>query len=245
MIRLRPLAASLAIAIAIPSVAFAQDAPVEVAEEAPPPVQIEIDVAAEAEAAEAEKDEAGEVETEAGEVETEDPLPGGVVALPEPDASASGPSVRVTVDLPPTPPAPPASPGGDGVPDGYYLKRRRLKGLMIAGGVTFAASWLASYIAAQRLLADTSGGRDEWPGEASLAIPVAGPWMALKQLDDLSERDRMLIAGSGLAQAGGLIMVGVGLFYEDTVLVKKETVEISAAPLLGPGVAGAALSGTF
>lgn len=275
MTRLRPFAATLTLALAVPAVAMAQDAPREAAPDASPvPIQIEIDVAAE----EAERDEAkttGEkVETEdAAEgadveadeeeradeepvVEGEDPLPGGVVALPEPEAPPArrAPSVRVTVDVPPPPPsAVTLGPGGE-VPDGYYLKHRRRKGLMIAGGVTFGVTWLASIAAARYRIEErdpgffdrAEDGEDvDWPAEASLMIPVAGPWMALAQLDDASGRDKALIAGSGLAQLGGLAMLGVGLFYEDTVLVKKETVEVSAAPLLAPGVAGAALTGSF
>lgn len=264
MTRLRPFAATFALTLAVPAVAAAQDAP---AGEAPPPIQIEIDVAAEeaqreAEAVETEAETEGEPATSDTEaeaepvVEDEDPLPGGVVALPEPNEppTKKAPSVRVTVDVLPPPPSTVTLGAEAEVPDGYYLKHRRRTGLMIAGGVTFGVAWLASIAAARHTIEERDpgffdraedGDDVDWPAEASLMIPVAGPWMALAQLDDVSGRDKALIAGSGLAQLGGLAMLGVGLFYEDTVVVKRETVEVSVAPLLGPGVAGAALTGSF
>ncbi len=248
MTRLRPFAATVTLAFVMPAVAFADDAPAK-AEEAPVPIQIEIDVAAE----ETETETVAEAAAEA-EAEADDPLPGGVVGLPDPERAPveRAPSVRVTVDVPPGPP----THGDSGeVPDGYYLKHRRRKGLMIAGGITFGVAWLASIAAARYTIEERDpgffdraedGADVEWPAEASLMIPVAGPWMALAQLDDqISGRDKLVIAGSGLAQLGGLAMLGVGLFYEDTVLVKKETVEVSAAPMLAPGVAGAAITGSF
>lgn len=57
------------------------------------------------------------------------------------------------------------------VPDGYRVRRRRFRGLMISGAVTFGASYLYAFGSG------ASRGFDN--GETWLAVPVVGPFAAL------------------------------------------------------------------
>ncbi len=137
---------------------------------------------------------------------------------------------------------------GADVPEGYEPGTRARKGLIIGGAITFGVSWLAAV--AYGTHRANEGRRDRWdgdddvPAEAILYVPLAGPWIALSTLEP-NRREAGAFIADGVLQAGGLAMLAAGLFAKETVLVKSESAEVSAAPLVGPDGSGIALSGRF
>lgn len=138
--------------------------------------------------------------------------------------------------------------GGD-VPPGYEQGTRVRKGLVIAGAVTFGVSWLAAAGYGVHLANEREAGawrRDDGdtPDEAVLFIPIAGPWIALRNLE-LERGPAAALIVDGIAQAGGLAMLAAGIFAKKTVLVKSEKAEVQLAPNVGPTGSGLTLFGAF
>jgi hypothetical protein len=80
------------------------------------------------------------------------------------------PAQSLTPSTPTGPRYLPYEPGME-VPEGYRVRRRRLKGLMVSGGVTFGASYLYAF---------GSGASQGFEnGETWLVLPVIGPFAAL------------------------------------------------------------------
>jgi hypothetical protein len=132
---------------------------------------------------------------------------------------------------------------GSPVPDGYRLEKTRVTGLMTAGGVVLGAGYATALgLAAAH---DFSG------GNAWLAVPLIGPWVALTKrespcdIDELEVRqdaeecvDAALdeaalvaaIAVDGLFQA-----IGAGLFLGGAIatrqqLVRKDVAQVRVMP---------------
>lgn len=136
---------------------------------------------------------------------------------------------------------------GAEIPPGYELETRAKKGLVIAGAVTLGASWLASCAAATLMIQrreeegrswgwewDSDNGGDDAPPETALYIPLAGPWIALKTMEDEIEgQGKAALVADGMVQAAGLAMLIGGLAARDKVLVKTETTQVSMAPGIG------------
>jgi hypothetical protein len=144
---------------------------------------------------------------------------------------------------------------GAEIPPGYDIDTRARKGLVIAGAVTLGASWLLSSAAATLLIkkrevdeATSFGYRydgdddDETPPESALYIPLAGPWIALRTMnDDLSPEGRAALVADGVVQAAGLAMLIGGLAARQKVLVRSEEVSVGVAA----GVGSAWMTGSF
>jgi len=129
---------------------------------------------------------------------------------------------------------------------------------LAVGGVSlFAAAYGAGYW--------SSSEWGDFSGASSLAIPVAGPFMALAKLgcpvvNGVASSDcttgtlflhGALTAVDGLAQVGGLALVGEALFMTTRPAAEPERVRqtpslaLAARPVVRPGLAGVALAGTF
>jgi len=139
------------------------------------------------------------------------------------------------------------------VPMGYTVVKRTRKGLLIGGGVTFGVSYgymllFAAMGADEARYNDpyNDGYGDSSSGnkQAALWIPVAGPFIQLAQED--SATLRLVLAGFGVAQATGAIMLYYGLTTKKRVLVRNDFVgSLNLTPLAGDGTTGMVLSGRF
>ena len=140
---------------------------------------------------------------------------------------------------------------GDHIPDGYVKDRRMRTPLVVGGAVTLGLTWLASCGAAayfiwndrrdQEPLVD---GFNDIPGEAALAIPLAGPFVAIDTVNPNPAGMALLVA-DGVIQLGALTMLITGLAAKETVLVRTEVTDIALLPSAGPSQGGMSLSGTF
>jgi hypothetical protein len=140
---------------------------------------------------------------------------------------------------------------GSDLPPGYVKATRIRKGLVIAGAVTFGASWLATAAYGSYLINDRDPRyweRDNDEGarpEAVLYVPLVGPWIALGTVEN-DRRERAAFIAGGVVQAGGLAMLIAGVAAKQTVLVKTGDTEVGILPSVGgPNGTGAMLHGSF
>lgn len=134
------------------------------------------------------------------------------------------------------------------IPPGYHPDTRIRKTLVIAGAVTFGATYL--YTLSQALNRDTSldGGDD---GVSPLVIPIVGPFVALGDTNSQGEHAGMAPSSlilSGLAQTVGVGLAVAGIVFPQKVLVRDATGKpaLSVAPVLvGSGGMGVWLSGSI
>ena len=189
-----------------------------------------------------------------------------------------GPSVATAQQSPPPQPAwppppvwppppawpPPVEPEDDmeiesdgfQVPPGYHLETRHSKGLLIAGGVTFGASY---FMAASAAAGAERNAEHNW-----LFVPAIGPWIALATHEDPCAPGRYdadaavcfdlvpsLYLIDGIAQVTGAILLGAGLLSTRQVLVRNDVPRwvappapaVSIAPAwFGPRMPGVSLS---
>jgi hypothetical protein len=105
---------------------------------------------------------------------------------------------------------------GGPIPMGMHLETRRPHGLVIAGAITFGASYIggALSLAACSGIVTTSC----TPGMGWLLVPVVGPFIAVGFAQTTESRALLVI--DGVAQAAGLAMMLGGIFTARTVLVE-------------------------
>jgi hypothetical protein len=144
-------------------------------------------------------------------------------------------------------PLPPPPPAADLPPPGARTTH------IVAGAATtivsYGLAFGASYLFEEQ---DLRGSRD-------LRIPIAGPWMALGKTGcPTSDPDcsavglvlsALLLVADGVTQAGGLAIIGEGLFLKTSsrsAPKKAEGPTVHAVPLsVGDGGAGLGIVGTF
>ena len=130
---------------------------------------------------------------------------------------------------------------GRGAPMGYTTVHRTRKGLLIGGGVTFAATYGISLLSAAIGEDTKGGGRNE---AAAMAIPLAGPFIEMGETD--SATLHLFLAGLGAAQVAGAVMLYYGLTTTKTVYVRNDLVgNMTISPMVSHGAQGLALSGSF
>jgi hypothetical protein len=142
-----------------------------------------------------------------------------VASAPSPDAPVQTPPANYT----PFGPSQLEYVEGADIPAGYSKDTRIHKGLVIAGSVLFASSWLMSIQAA--MIMEESEGDDANP----LYAPIAGPFIAIGTLD-AEGVGKALLFMDGLVQTAGLAMFIGGLAARDTVLVRTGGVSFSPTP---------------
>jgi hypothetical protein len=128
------------------------------------------------------------------------------------------------------------------VPYGYTKVSRTRKGLIIGGGVTLGATYLATAfigLLATALRPLDGSNTDPTP----LFIPVFGPFLEIGQA---RSSDQLGLAVVGLAQTAGAVMLVYGLTSPRKVLVRNDQlVTTSIAPLIAPGASGLSVVGRF
>jgi hypothetical protein len=133
---------------------------------------------------------------------------------------------------------------GRPVPMGYTPVQRKRKGLLIGGGVTLGVSYGYSVLIAaigSDLSSLSEDGRNE---VAAMWIPVAGPFIQMAQTD--SALLRLTLAGFGIAQTTGAVLLYYGMTTTKTVYVRNDLVgSMTVTPYTGDGTTGMMLSGRF
>lgn len=126
------------------------------------------------------------------------------------------------------------------VPYGYTKVERKRKGPIIGGAVTLGVSYTFSLFTA--LIGSEAHALDEAaPDYSAMIIPVAGPFLQLQNTTDSAGRFWLTMLGAG--QVTGAVLLIYGVSNPRSVLVRND--QLSVAPLVGHGVSGFALSGTF
>jgi hypothetical protein len=120
-----------------------------------------------------------------------------------------------------------------------YQYYRPNKPWLYTGGLLF----LGSYVPTAVLTATNDLDR-------SLYIPVVGPWLHLAdQPQDATTTDTVLIAGSGVLQGAGVLMMAASLFIPERVpaaTIQAGNVKINVSPTtMGRGSGGIGAAGTF
>jgi hypothetical protein len=129
------------------------------------------------------------------------------------------------------------------VPLGYTPIQRTRKHLIVGGAVTFGVVYgLSAFVAAVGEDSSRTSGRSNEVG--ALWVPVLGPFLEMGQTD--SATGRFFLAGVGVAQAAGALMLYYGLTSKERVLVRNDLVgSLTVAPIAGNGASGMALAGRF
>jgi hypothetical protein len=134
----------------------------------------------------------------------------------------------------PAPPLPPPSP-----PVTHELRYN----FLVGGWVLFGATWVPAVIISARSSSgcDTPGCRD---GAGTLWVPVLGPFLAMSS--NVQSSRKPLLAVWSLAEAGGLVMIAVGLVGHDVPAV-QQTPQPSwgLAPIASRDLTGLVLHATF
>lgn len=121
------------------------------------------------------------------------------------------------------PPGPPTLPydASQPVPSGYRVATRTRSGLILAGGITFGASYVLSVFGA--ISARTSGRK---AGDHAMALyaPVVGPFIAAANQKRNQDGVVGLMIVDGIAQVGGVGLFVTGLFWRQRLLVREPTV---------------------
>lgn len=131
---------------------------------------------------------------------------------------------------------------GDPIPPGYRPVERVRKGLIIGGAVTFGSIYLINALVAAA--ASDAGDGNEL---AALWVPAIGPFIQMANTS--SAVGNVFLALDGIAQSAGLAMLIVGIASPKTILVRNDLGEIKPTirpmPLVGQGMSGAGIVGTF
>ena len=128
---------------------------------------------------------------------------------------------------------------GDPIPQGFAVKSRANRSLIIAGSITFGAPYLISVLAAATVVSANNNGSEFAP----LFVPVIGPFITIGTAQAEGAGTFWLIF-DGLAQAGGAAMFIAGLTMEEKYL-QRTAPHASLKPevLVNPG--GMKLKWTF
>jgi hypothetical protein len=129
---------------------------------------------------------------------------------------------------------------GDPIPQGFSVRSRANRSLIIAGSITFGAPYIISaLIAATVVSADQNSGGDFAP----LFAPVVGPFITIGTSHSEGAGTFWLVF-DGLAQAGGVAMFIAGLTMEEKYL-QRTPIHASLKPEIIPNPGGMKLKWTF
>jgi hypothetical protein len=131
---------------------------------------------------------------------------------------------------------------GRRIPLGYTAVERPRHHMMVGGLVTFGVSYSISAMVAA--IGQDSSSYDNRNEESAMWIPVAGPFIEMGQTD--SATARVFLAGLGVAQVTGAVLLYYGLTTTKKVYVRNDLVgNLMITPTAGNGASGFALSGSF
>jgi hypothetical protein len=128
------------------------------------------------------------------------------------------------------------------IPAGYTKVSRTRKGLVIAGSVTLGVTYGVTVVVAA-IGEDLRKTGETTTNFSSLFIPIAGPFLQMRETDNYSSK--WLLAHLGLAQAAGALMLVYGMTSPRVLLVRNDQLSMHVAPMVGPGTSGMMVSGSF
>ena len=124
------------------------------------------------------------------------------------------------------------------IPPGYHLEERPTKSYLLMGGTIFGAAYVPTLF----VTAAVVGGRQpDAPRIATLAIPIAGPFVTIIR-DKTGIPGGVVLVADGIAQTGGVLLLVAGLKIQEPVLV-FDTIKATARLSVTPG--SVSLRGTF
>ncbi|MFT3770831.1 MAG: hypothetical protein QM820_35865 [Minicystis sp.] len=129
---------------------------------------------------------------------------------------------------------------GEPVPLGYHPIKRMRTPLVVAGSVTFGATYLLTALGGAIA---SDAGNDH---AASLLVPIAGPFIMIGGTRSATGSFGLVI--DGLAQAAGVTMLVVGLAMPKAVLKRNDLgkIEITPTPMqFGSSGGGFGIVGRF
>ncbi|APR75065.1 Hypothetical protein A7982_00411 [Minicystis rosea] len=132
---------------------------------------------------------------------------------------------------------------GEAVPPGYQVKTRPVRSMVIAGSVTFGATYLVSLLTAATVLAaDSRDGKQLAP----LFAPVVGPFIAIGTTKSEGAGTLWLVL-DGVAQTAGAVMLIYGLAAEEKYLQRTPmtAAEIITHPQVFIGARSASVKWQF
>jgi hypothetical protein len=130
---------------------------------------------------------------------------------------------------------------GRRAPLGYTPVERPRHHMMVGGLVTLGVSYSISALVAAAGQDSSYDGRNE---ADAMWIPVAGPFLQMGETD--SATARVFLAGLGVAQVTGAVLLYYGLTTTKKVYVRNDLVgSVMLTPTAGNGSSGFALAGTF
>ncbi len=120
---------------------------------------------------------------------------------------------------------------GDPIPQGFTVRSRANKSLVIAGSITFGVPYILSVLTAGTTLsADASNGAEFAP----LFVPVLGPFITIGTAHAEGAGTFWLVV-DGLAQTGGMAMFIAGLVLEEKYLQRTMQASLKPEVLINPG----------
>lgn len=165
-------------------------------------------------------------------------------SMPPPTPPASTTTITSADDVSAAAPMPPptvaAPPPGESTT--VYQQHRPNTPLLVTGGVLLAATYATT--------AALSGANGP-VADRDLYIPIAGPWINLADRDTNREnntRDTVLIAGSGVLQGIGALMLVTSFFVPERVpaaRISAGNVKMQVSPQASMGGGGVGAVGTF
>lgn len=134
---------------------------------------------------------------------------------------------------------------GEPAPRGYHVVERTRTGLVVGGAVTFGCLYLITLLVAA---GNTDAANKDHTSSTTdaLYIPAIGPFIQMTKSGSATANVFLLV--DGVAQTAGVAMFVAGLTWPKTVLVRDGSTgapKLAAVPLVGPGMSGAGLLGTF
>jgi hypothetical protein len=114
------------------------------------------------------------------------------------------------------------------VPFGYQIKARAVRSLVVAGAVTFGATYLSSFIGAAAVV---SAGGSNAGQFGPLFAPVVGPFIAVGTTASTGPGTVWLVL-DGLAQTGGVVMFIYGLAADEKYLRRASSGRASPLDVL-------------
>ena len=129
---------------------------------------------------------------------------------------------------------------GTQIPYGYTRVEKTRKGLVIGGAITLGIVYSASAVFGV-IGEDLRESNETRTNTSAMWIPVAGPFLQMKETD--SATGRLGLFAVGAAQVGGALMLVYGLTSPRTLLVRND--QLSIVPMLSKDASGMMVAGSF
>lgn len=124
------------------------------------------------------------------------------------------------------------------IPPGYHLETKKNKALIISGLSLFGLAYAISLGTSLIILSSGSNDAGQF---APLLIPVAGPFITMGTV----KGGQTIFLVDGITQTVGAVLLGIGIFKENPLLVRDDIKLSSAKPQVFIGPSSATLRWRF